>query len=167
MKFPRQDHFTDFHATYEERFAHVYGEGTLRGTLMQERCTLNDPRVLRATIAIATFTSPDKQWELELIIDERNVYDSIPRSLLEEVGIAPEEVREFQTSDGRIVTREIGWACVHLGDRATATVVVFAEPGDKVVLGSLTLSGLNLSVDPTGQRLVPGGPRPAAGLRAA
>jgi hypothetical protein len=40
--------------------------------------------------------------------------------------------------------------------------VVFAEPGDLLLLGARTLEGLNLIVDSGRKRLVAAGPVPAA-----
>lgn len=51
---------------------------------------------------------------------------------------------------------------VYLADVATVDEVVFGEPGDLVLLGSRTLEGLNLRVDPVSKRLVDAGPAPAA-----
>jgi hypothetical protein len=45
--------------------------------------------------------------------------------------------------------------------------VVFAEVGDMVLLGAIGLEALNLRVDLTQRKLVPAGPVPVAGLRAA
>ena len=40
--------------------------------------------------------------------------------------------------------------------------VVFGEPGDVVLLGSRSLEGLNVRVEPREKRLVDAGPAPAA-----
>jgi hypothetical protein len=49
----------------------------------------------------------------------------------------------------------------------TGDDVVFGHPGDLVLLGSRTLEGLNLSVEPVTKRLVDAGPAPAALVAAA
>jgi hypothetical protein len=45
--------------------------------------------------------------------------------------------------------------------------VVFAQPGDMVLLGAHTIEGMNLRVDLKNKQLVPAGPVPAAVSRAA
>ena len=40
--------------------------------------------------------------------------------------------------------------------------VVFGEPGDLVILGSRSLEGLNLRIDPVRKQLIDAGPAPAA-----
>ena len=44
----------------------------------------------------------------------------------------------------------------------TVDEVVFAEKGDLLLLGSRTLEGLNLTIDPQRKKLVASGPVPAA-----
>jgi hypothetical protein len=49
-----------------------------------------------------------------------------------------------------------------VGRHFTIDEVVFAEPGDLLLLGARTLEGLNLTVDSRRKRLVAAGPLPAA-----
>ena len=60
----------------------------------------------------------------------------------------------------------VGAAFVHVGDKRAADEVVFAEPGDLVLLGARSLEGLNLRIEPAHKRLVDAGPAPAAGAAA-
>jgi hypothetical protein len=69
----------------------------------------------------------------------------------------------FRTADGRAVQRDIGYAIVHAAGTETIDEVVFAEPGDAIVLGGRSLAGMNLRVDPRGKQLVDAGPIVAAG----
>lgn len=82
--------------------------------------------------------------------------------LLESLGVAREKEWRFRQADGTVLRRPTGWAVVYLGEIATVDEVVFGEPGDLVLLGSRTLEGLNLRVDPVSKRLVDAGPAPAA-----
>jgi predicted aspartyl protease len=82
--------------------------------------------------------------------------------LLEALRVERRKVWRFRQADGTVLTRQTGWASVYLGDVATVDEVVFGEPGDLVLLGSRTLEGLNLRVDPVSRRLVDAGPAPAA-----
>ena len=66
-----------------------------------------------------------------------------------------------------MLEREVGFSLLFAGGRSTATVVVFAGDEDLVLLGAHGLEGLNLRVDLARKELVPAGPVPAAGLRAA
>jgi hypothetical protein len=65
-------------------------------------------------------------------------------------------------ANGEIVTRNIGFAILHVADSFTIDEVVFAEPGDLSLLGARTLEGLNLTVDSARKKLVAAEPLPAA-----
>lgn len=82
----------------------------------------------------------------------------IPRSVLASLGIRPERVERYQMANGHILEREVGFALVHVGGKATLDDVVFAEATDMVILGARSLEGLNLRVDSRSKRLVHAGP---------
>ena len=87
----------------------------------------------------------------------------VPAARLEKIGVAREkkDVR-FVMADGEVVTRSVGFAVIRVGRHFAIDEVVFAEPGDRTLLGSRTLEGLNLTVDLSRKRLVASGPLPAA-----
>ena len=127
-----------------------------------------DMGIFRTTIAVAPLDRRDQTRELrEVLVDTGSEYNWIPRATLEELGIRREGVQRFETADGRVLTREIGWAILHAAGYAAPTVVVFAEEGDMTLLGALGLESMNLRVDMPRKQLVPAGPVPVAGLRAA
>ena len=85
-----------------------------------------------------------------------------PRALLDSLGIRVEKHLAFRTADGRVIHRDIGYAIVHAAGTQTNDEVVFAEPGDLVLLGARSLEGMNLRVDPRNKQLVAAGPIDAA-----
>jgi len=85
-----------------------------------------------------------------------------PAPILESLGIERLKIMRFRQASGTILERWTGAAMVHAAGTSTADEVVFGEPGDLVLLGSRSLEGLNLMVDPIGRRLVDAGPAPAA-----
>ena len=124
--------------------------------------------IFRTTIAIAPWHDPKRKAELaDVMVDTGSEYNWIPRALLEELGVIADRQERFETADGRILQREIGFAMLYAGGRSTPTIVVFAEPGDMVLLGAFGLEGLNMRVDLARRELVPAGPVPAAMLRVA
>jgi predicted aspartyl protease len=82
--------------------------------------------------------------------------------LLEALGIAPERTELYQMADGRILERQVGFAIVHAGGKATSDDVVFADATDLIILGARSLEGLNLRVDARRKQLVSAGPILAA-----
>jgi predicted aspartyl protease len=129
---------------------------------------IDDMGIFRTTIGVAEITRPDRRRELaEVMVDTGSEYNWIPREVLEELGVLPERVDRFETADGRILEREVGFARIYAGGRSATAAVVFAREGDMVLLGAHGLDGLNLRVDLVRKELVPAGPVPAAAARAA
>jgi aspartyl protease family protein len=92
---------------------------------------------------------------IEALVDTGAAYTSVPRPLLETLGVEPHQRAWFQLADGRLVERAIGRAWVRVGERAEQTLVVFADPDSPALLGAYSLEGLRLAPDPVGRRLVP------------
>lgn len=82
--------------------------------------------------------------------------------LLDSLGVERERRMAFRQATGAIVERWIGGAVVRVAEVIAWDNVVFAEPGDLTLLGSRSLEGLNLMVDPVNKRLVDAGAMPAA-----
>jgi predicted aspartyl protease len=120
-------------------------------------------KIFRTTISVAHLARPDEQRNLAgVMVDTGSEYNWIPQAVLADLGILPQRFDRFETADGRILERDVGFALLYAGGRSAPSVVVFAEPGDLVLLGARGLEGLNLRVDLLRKALVPGGPVPAA-----
>jgi predicted aspartyl protease len=97
------------------------------------------------------------------LVDTGSEYTWIPGTKLDEIGVAREKKDlRFVMANGEVVTRSVGFAIIRVDKEFTIDEVVFAEPGDMVLLGERTLEGLNLMVDSARKRLVASGPLPAA-----
>jgi len=99
----------------------------------------------------------------KLLVDMRSEYTWVRAANLEKIGIAREkkDIR-FVMANGEAVTRSVGFAIVRVGRNFTIDEVVFAQPGDLILLGARTLEGLNLTVDAVKKKLVAAGPLPVA-----
>ena len=69
---------------------------------------------------------------------------------------------QFRQADGTVLDRWTGSVSIYLGGKRAADEVVLGQPGDLILLGSRTLEGFNLRVEPVTKRLVDAGPAPAA-----
>ena len=99
----------------------------------------------------------------KLLVDTGSEFTWIPEPRLVKIGVAREKKDvSFVMANGALVTRSVGFAILRVGKAFTIDEVVFAEPGDLVLLGARTLEGLNLVVDSANKRLVAAGPLPAA-----
>jgi predicted aspartyl protease len=124
---------------------------------------IDDMGIFRTTLEVAAMTSPDRRRQLvDVLVDTGSEYNWIPSAMLIDLGVTPVRIDRFETADGRVLEREVGFALVYAGGRSAPTVVVFATDGDMVLLGAHGLEGLNLRVDLGRKELVPAGPVPAA-----
>ncbi|MCH8839880.1 MAG: hypothetical protein IH831_04240 [Planctomycetes bacterium] len=99
----------------------------------------------------------------ELLVDTGSEYTWITATDLARIDVAREKKDlHFIMANGEQVTRSVGFAILHVEDAFTVDEVVFAEPGDLLLLGARTLEGLNLTVDACLKKLVAAGPLPAA-----
>ncbi len=108
----------------------------------------------------------DRSRSVELasmLVDTGSEYTWVPATILEKIGIAREKKDlHFVMANGEQITRSVGFGILHVEDTFTIDEVVFAEPGDLLLLGARTLEGLNLTVDSRLKKLVAAGPLPAA-----
>ena len=124
---------------------------------------IDDMGIFRTTVGVAPWSDPQRRVDVEhMMVDTGSEYTWIAEERLAELGVAPARIDRFETADGRILERHIGFAMLHAGGRSAPSVVVFAQPGDMVQLGAHGLEGLNLRVDLGRKELVPAGPVPAA-----
>jgi predicted aspartyl protease len=97
-----------------------------------------------------------------VLVDTGAELSWFPAALLESLGIERRKTWRFRQADGTVLERWTGPAAVYLAGIWTVDEVVFGEPGDLVILGSRSLEGLNLRIDPVRKQLVDAGPAPAA-----
>jgi predicted aspartyl protease len=124
---------------------------------------IDEMGIFRTSISVATLTDPATRRDFDdVMVDTGSEYNWIPGDALTQLGITPVRTDRFETADGRVLERDVGFAMLYAGGRSTPTIVVFAQPTDLVLLGALGLEGLNLRVDLGRKELVPAGPVPAA-----
>ena len=120
---------------------------------------MTDMGTFRTTIMIE---STERRGEMRTVesalVDTGSEYTWVPAELLGELGIRPEHVQRFIVADGRQLERPVGIAIVHAAGAKAPDYVVFAEPGDMVLLGARSLEGLNVRIDAQRKQLVPAGP---------
>lgn len=113
--------------------------------------------------AVGTFRHPieigplagDRFETVEALVDTGATYTWVPRGLLERLGIVPQERQPFILADGRRVEYDMAQVRVRLDGRERFTICIFGDEGTEPVLGSLTLEGFGLGVDPVNRRLIP------------
>src|SRR5512146_579581 len=94
---------------------------------------IDDMGIFRTNISVAALASPDRRRDLtDVMVDTGSEYNWVPRDVLLDLGVAPVRIDRFETADGRVLEREVGFALFYAGERSAAAAVVFAEDGDTV-----------------------------------
>lgn len=104
----------------------------------------------------------EKRTVRSALVDTGAELSWFPRDVLQSLGIETVKVWHFRQADGTALSRWTGGVALYLAGIWTLDEVVFGEAGDLVLLGSRSLEGLNLRIDPVSKRLVDAGPAPAA-----
>ena len=86
----------------------------------------------------------------------------VPAEILESLGVERNNQWRFRQANGTILERWTGTVLLHFAGKRVGDEMVFGMPGDLVLLGSRSIEGLNLRVEPVTKRLVDAGPAPAA-----
>lgn len=124
---------------------------------------MDDMGLIRTTIEVENIEQPGASRSLpNTLVDTGSEYTWVPRDVLESLGIRVRKQMGFRVADGRRIDRDIGYALVKAAGAEAPELVVFAEPGDIVLLGAHSLEGLNLKVDPIRKELIDAGPIIAA-----
>jgi len=120
---------------------------------------ISDMGTFRTTILLENAERRDDTRTVEnALVHTGSEYTWMPRDVLEALRIRPERTQRFIVADGRTFERPLGFAIVHAAGTNAPDLVVFAEPGDLVILGAHSLEGMNLRVDTLRKQLVPAGP---------
>ena len=124
---------------------------------------IDEMGIFRTTLGVASLAASGAQASIaNVIVDTGSEYTWLPEELLARLGVAPVRIDRFQTADGKILERSVGFAMLYAAGRSAPSIVVFAGNRDLVLLGAHGLEGLNLRVDLVRKELVPAGPVPAA-----
>ncbi len=91
---------------------------------------------------------------LDALVDTGATFTMVPASLLDELGVEPEESMTFELADGTPQDFGLGETRVRVAGREISTVVLFGGEDATPLLGAYTLERLMLTVDPGNQRLI-------------
>ena len=89
------------------------------------------------------------------LVDTGASLTQVPASVLQELGIAPEETQRFLLADGSRRELPVGEARLELQGRFKTVDVVFGTDGSNVLLGALALEAFGLAADARNGRLMP------------
>ena len=108
---------------------------------------------LKVPVQVGSRTG-DHLETINALVDTGATFTSIPREVLERLGVVPEEEWPFELADGREAEYPVAWVQIRIGARRQPTIVVFGERGSEPILGVVTLETFLLAVDPVHHRLI-------------
>ena len=124
---------------------------------------MDDMGSFRIDIEVESMIVPgDRRVIRSVLVDTGAELSCLPAVELDSLGIVRRQQRKFRQADGSVLVRWTGAAILYASGASTADEVIFGEPGDLVLLGSRSLEGLNLRIDPVAKRLSDAGPMPLA-----
>lgn len=124
---------------------------------------MDDMGSFRIDVEIESIVTPGERRTIRtVLVDTGAELSCLPSDDLEALGIARLQQRRFRQADGSVLVRWTGGAMLYAAGASTVDEVIFGEPGDLVLLGSRSLEGLNLRIDPVAKRLSDAGPMPLA-----
>jgi len=92
---------------------------------------------------------PGGSRTLRMLVDTGSTYTWVPEAIARELGALERGVVHLRTADNRLVDRILGELEVEVLGRRGTRFIVFALEGEEPLLGTDTLEGLLLEVDPT------------------
>ncbi len=104
---------------------------------------------------VANPAKPERSIRLKFLVDSGAFYSVVPAKILHKLGVKPHSKRTFILADGSEITREIGDVSFRMNGRQGASPVIFGEPGDSLLLGSVSLEAMGVMLDPMKRQLRP------------
>ena len=104
---------------------------------------------------ISNPAKPTKTATIRFLVDSGAVYSVVPSRILRRLGIRPHSSRTFVLADGTEITRGVGDATFRIDDMRAASPVIFGEPDDASLMGTVSLEALGLILDPMKRVLRP------------
>ena len=98
---------------------------------------------------------PERQAELEGLVDSGALFTQIPEQILATIGITPSGNRAVYDADGTGAVVPVAKADISIHGIETATMVLCGRPKSLVLLGATTLETLGFGVDSIHKKLIP------------
>lgn len=93
--------------------------------------------------------------EVEFLVDTGAIFSSIPRPMLEKLGLRAVTRRKLRVYGGSVVERGVGGVVIDYNDSRAVVPVIFGEDEGTPILGATALEALGYQVDPVTKQLKP------------
>lgn len=106
-------------------------------------------------VTISNPADPKKSKQMEFLIDSGAIYSIVPKKILNELGIKPEETREFILANGQSLARKLGGIRYKYNGHVGFAPVIFGEKNDSLLLGVTALESMGMALNPLKRELIP------------
>lgn len=97
----------------------------------------------------------DKKVTVRFLVDSGATYTLLPYSIWKAIGLSPKRSVTVTLADGTAIERKVSECHISLPEGEGHTPVILGEPGDKALLGVVTLEILGLILNPFTRTLQP------------
>ena len=97
----------------------------------------------------------DRWIAIDALVDTGAFMSSVPTSVLYDLGVEPTGKRRVRFGQGEVKELDYGQTWLRFDGQEIITFVLFNEENSTPLLGSYTLEGLFMAVDPVARQLVP------------
>jgi len=98
---------------------------------------------------------PGGEAEVRFLVDGGATYTLLPEKTWRKIGLAPKRRVTFTLADGTTIERNISECFIKLPQGEGHSPVILGEPGDRALLGVVTLEILGLILNPFTRELQP------------
>ena len=103
-----------------------------------------------------TLIGPSGRSEtLDAIVDTGTAFTTVPESVLERLGVSSHRTARLQMAKGQLVGRRLGRVTAQIGGMEELILCMFGPEDAPPTIGRHTLEVFLLTVEPSGERLVP------------
>ena len=111
--------------------------------------------LIHVSVKVGNPANGRRAEEVRCLLDSGAIYSLVPRAVLQRLGIKPHSTREFALANGDVIHRRLATATFEYEGRRGDSMVIVGEPGDDPLLGTTTLDGFGLMLDPFRRELGP------------
>jgi len=106
-----------------------------------------------AVTEVTNIMGGEGSYSMPFLVDTGAADTIIPATELEKLGIKREGKRDYELTDGTIVSYDVGFAFLCINGEKVAANVIFGEEGSEPLLGVTVLDSAGFIVDPIRQIL--------------
>ena len=97
----------------------------------------------------------DKKVTVRFLVDSGATYTLLSNTAWKAIGLSPKRSVTFTLADGTAIERKVSECHITLPEGEGHTPVILGEPGDKALLGVVTLEIMGLVLNPFTRTLQP------------